>query len=1389
MSSKPKKTRQSISTSTALATGTGRPTASSSNVSLPLKKRSKSLGGAHKLLIHEQRDEQELTPRKKARRSLLPGKSILKSRPTITGLVRTTSDNTLTLTQTLPSFLNEIGPASSSQPTEQSQSLPQSHQAENQHHQQDENQQQQADNSSDMDLSDDHAFHRSSLGSNTTTLLRRVSFAAKAHVRTFGSPLVDPDSSMASSTPSAQPANDSPQQPASSGVETNTNEADQTSDMSLDSSPANNPTSVETQQPTHDLINSPSQDAFKQAKASRLSMAIRGLGYNNDDDDEDEDEEDQEEDNEASSSNKQDTNIYQQSTNVNPVDMSAKAANPSSSQEEDRSQDPTPFQPIPSNIIHHTQQQHHPSRSLPDPKLVAIYSGIPRLQSLVARDQQRPISKSSRLSAVLPEYLRDNRPDETENLDDTTTTPASLSTAPAPPAVIPSSHPLSNEQDRRAWKSSRLSVALPRADDTEDVPSATLQSSSLAPAACNPTLQASGPRTLDQPRAEPNKPVEKAKSAKASRITTFLGFSQDQDESLDEQSPENLNTTNQQSNEQRDEPAAAEVAAAPAATLSKKPSRVTQLFSDWDDLSRELDNARDGASEPFPPSEDVEPTAKKHRSRISEFVQPHEDSSDVDDDDEQQQHESALIDFHDTSPPLPHAAASRPAGHRASLFKTVRPHDTRPYEDLIDIGADNTSQEPSTSHGTNIRLSVLPESSQSRLSLLPSFEPISTAAGSFPRVSLEPALPRLSSIRSSQRLSSASPSRRLSGSLSGSPQKLRFSFGSPRRSALSGRTSNPSNLNDSTRDGAVYSRSTSTDPFTSVKESDSEMNRGSQLHLPSHYSSSRELVPSRSPSILPPQPFHPSPAAPAPAPSSPRFISLNEFFEQAEIRFISLSQPSLRSYDQQDLAHASDAHPRPASLAQQIYAGMVKIPRMQLLSSTSRALRQKTEFLDVVTREHEEAIAQSGRGCRLLQQWETLRHQQQAQRQTQHPHQAPQKPGDQLAHLMNQLQLAKSRVEIVAKREALLTDIDAWNNYRAELATRTAKLSHDLDMMRKLDSVVKPSTESLRERKQNLVEEIRRRRQKISEIENCDQNLLKALKEEAKDLAAETEANRRALAESELERDLWLGKFAELEEEKREHTQRIEQMKQDPEQSEKCTVQELTRLNNEFVMLQKMMGWEMVRFEQTSLAFTFMSTMAIVFHLGPLAPGPGGRRLVSKIELRWTPPATTDSDSMIMKDPLRAAVLHFFFRHLAAHYEGKDLQGRVKEYVQEINSIWHQVRQVVWEMENVRSRFSVRFEECKEEEKMGMMELVVILLAPRTRAVAHCHFLFSGEEVLDWKAPSPLANVSCRVVCPFDTKGSIDCLNLSYILAEHMDKGHEGALKEACLEALASLDR
>lgn len=214
--------------------------------------------------------------------------------------------------------------------------------------------------------------------------------------------------------------------------------------------------------------------------------------------------------------------------------------------------------------------------------------------------------------------------------------------------------------------------------------------------------------------------------------------------------------------------------------------------------------------------------------------------------------------------------------------------------------------------------STLPELSQSRPPILSTSSDPFSRAGSLSRVSLEPVLPRLSSVRNSQIISSASPSRRLSGSLSGSPKKLRLSFASPRRSTVPVTPSHSSNQ-DTSRLTAGNPPSNPTDPFTTTKETDSDIRQSSQFNLHSNLSTR-----DRSSSVLPPPP-QPSPP--------PTLISLNEFFEQAEIRFISLSQPRVRNHDQQEHPHISEAQQRTSSFAQQIYAGMVKIPRLRLLES------------------------------------------------------------------------------------------------------------------------------------------------------------------------------------------------------------------------------------------------------------------------------------------------------------------------------------------------------------------------------------------------------------------------------------------------------------------------
>ncbi|POW19617.1 hypothetical protein PSHT_04481 [Puccinia striiformis] len=1237
-----KKSRQSISTSTlhpstaannsGSNTGGPRLSANPAPISKPtLKKRSKSLGGAaleQKILRDRNRDSEgltidfDLTPRKKARRSLVPGKSILKSRPGL-GLERTTSDNTLTLhshSHPLPSLPSSYGlELTSSQLTDQFSNIPATTLSQPTPARQDR---------------ENLGLHRSSLGSNTATLLRRVSFAAKAHVRTFGSPLVDPDCSMASSTASAPP-NELPYEPpiSSSGV-TNSPEGDQTADMSIDNSLTNDRMDPRQPPETHQATSNPSSTISlpPETRSTRQKLVdYRWLSLDSGG------EAQRTEDLNKDHNGAQSVGADQASGPSHaPLKTAENQLNPSTSQEDqDHSQDmdiTTPFQPIPTNTIHPRQEE--PSGHIQRPKS-SIQSGIPRLQSSATNHQQRQAFKSSRLSVALPEYLRGNRPDETENLED-----------------IPQSASVSKSVSQSAPQSSiTISPIKIKEDEVPD----------------------------------------------------------------DDEEPENPNANNQPSENQMglENP----VEPAPPRNHSNKPSRLTQHFPTWDDLSRELDNAREADPGPSLYSEDSEPL--RHRGvqfAVDRLSRPY--------------FESKVIEALNQQSSLP-----------VPGLQNIQEH-----EDLINMSfEDDTQFRKVQDINTSNSGSALPGSSRSGLSIrTTSVEPLSRA-GSFPRTSLEPALPRLSAIRGLPHASSASPSRRLSGSLSGSPKR--------------------------------------SDTHQPPGSSHSQTNQ----HLPAR---EHQLHSSSMP-----------PPSSRPVPPSPTLISLNEFFEQAEIRFISLSQPRVRNYDQQEHPHLSDAQSRMSNFAQQIFAGMVKIPRLRLLESvrtslpsssliplvkhqpttqvflllvSSRTLRQKTEILDFTTKEHESEISRNAHRYKLLQDWVVLQ-QRQAQ-SSQSNSQTSQKHAEDLNQMMNQLRLKKNWVEMSAKQDSHLFDIDMWKTYQANLAQRTTKLSQvgfGEDEKARLD---------------------RQAGYRVLEGPQAKSYRGDPAEEEAKDLAAVTEANRRALAESEFERNLWLEKFAELEAEKKEHVKKIEQMKLDPDQSQKCTVQELIRLKNELITIQAMMGWEMGEFEDNMMTFTFLSIIGVTFHLDPLSPGQAYRN-VGRVELCWKSPTTLAEQE---KDLEAYMVEQFFFGHLKAHYQGKRVEGRAKDFVQEITSIWNHARQLSWEIKNARTRFVVAVKlidpsagKARQSVSSALaagnrrMNVIVTIRSPRNRSIADCHFEFNGEEVLDWRAENGLAHVSCKVT---PVLGKLDCMNLKYVLSEHIDKGQRGALKESCLEAQASLD-
>jgi hypothetical protein len=94
--------------------------------------------------------------------------------------------------------------------------------------------------------------------------------------------------------------------------------------------------------------------------------------------------------------------------------------------------------------------------------------------------------------------------------------------------------------------------------------------------------------------------------------------------------------------------------------------------------------------------------------------------------------------------------------------------------------------------------------------------------------------------------------------------------------------------------------------------------------------------------------------------------------------------------------------------------------------------------------------------------------------------------------------------------------------------------------------------------------------------------------------------------------------------------------------------------------------------------------------------------------------------------------------------------------------MWYQALQLLWEITNAKSRFSVSVV-IEDRAPNGnsnnpkaralstgdpatqTMDVRVTIRSSKTCTVARCHFLFDGQEIADPLHPAPLSLVSCKV--------------------------------------------
>ncbi|EGG08372.1 uncharacterized protein MELLADRAFT_84916 [Melampsora larici-populina 98AG31] len=1121
-----------------------------SPIKVTSKKRSKSLGGA---LISRRSDHNltepiELTPRKKARRSLVPGKSILKSRPTITGLERSNSDNFMNSAQPLPSHLHHSNSMPSVSATVRSsypkplsqdqvsgltrQDMQPFEELPNIQTKTSTNDDDESNFSSDIELPNQLLSRRASVASNTTSSnFRRVSFAAKAYVRTFGSPMAG----LPSSSPLPSPSKNSDQALGSSVEDGGENSADmsiddpsgpppipQPSNLALSAQISSNTASdpVASAGPSHQML--PTSN-----KPSRLSIFANFDQPDVDDEDEEMEDADSLIDPpvELSSTSVPSTQSLKESNvalpNQEPVSSVNNIFSQTSSQSSHlRMLDQVPRSPTINSSASKPSQSSQTDNSKQVP-ILPVSNPHPSRPAPPTSDQALTFSTGTSLpkpfgsqSAPLP------REDTSQDMDITSPTRPvpSSSTIDMRPSQIPRPNFAAGREPARRQpsatellkrlKSSRLSMAFPEylredLDHTEDVtstPAAPLRSEvtssfrkSLAPPVASSSTQV--PLLSDRTTRVTAVSAEGDGQQKSSRLTLAFPEYADDDESMDVE-PSKQSTT--------------------VDALSSKPSRLTMSFPEYEDLEEEGVDARPSGIQTD--SQNQSTDAKKKSSRLT-FALPGFDDEDGD--------ATANVDDSPPSPNLPvdleptkTAADNKQTASRLSDFFSTNdiPMDEDDTPNLIDLG-DLSDEQPPPS---------LPAMAQNIASDVPGSGDVNTNLFTSPNVPNS----TVSAVTENLGGGSEVTQERIQ-QVSALPLPIL-----PLAPLLLGRRISAS---PSKRAGRVSSPRPRRSMDPTLIESVPVFNK-TRLSIMSTPPPDPPQIEAEQPVTNISQQARPDTSSVVP-PSLPS-ISLEEFFEQAELRFINLAQPRVR----QDQPIQPNTEGETASFSGQIYAGMVKIPKLRALEIAARTLRSKTESLDSMTAEHSKELETNSRRSEVLMRWFELRNN------------GNQTDG-RLSSLLDQLRIEKTCAELRAKKGAIEFDLKNREEYRNELASRRSKLDRDVEMVRRVGEVIAPSMDELRTKKQNLVEEIQKRRAKIEEIEKCDKGLLRVLKEETKDLGMAVEVMRGTLAESEFEKTLWKEKVEEMASEKKELLAQIGQWKKKGNgKGLECTTQELVRL-------------------------------------------------------------------------------------------------------------------------------------------------------------------------------------------------------------------------------------
>ncbi|KLO20428.1 Spc7-domain-containing protein [Schizopora paradoxa] len=479
-------------------------------------------------------------------------------------------------------------------------------------------------------------------------------------------------------------------------------------------------------------------------------------------------------------------------------------------------------------------------------------------------------------------------------------------------------------------------------------------------------------------------------------------------------------------------------------------------------------------------------------------------------------------------------------------------------------------------------------------------------------------------------------------------------------------------------------------------------------------------------------------------------ISIEEFFTMTGVKFMDQLTIPRRSTIRPSQLQQSTSGDEPLRLADYVTAMNVHVPQLELYSWVAKDLQTWIDNSKKIYREAEEEVAKVTPS--LFREYVSAEEEGRSE-------------------LLHQLKLIKANKHGASKEKWYEWKYEWTENLLRDAERGYAELQRDEQVLDDIVSQAEGLLPSLKQQHAQILLELERERSDVAEMEDSDPAYLEELKVTIDEQNALLDGYRADIAEGNAKVERLQEKLQELESQKAENEQVINDANRKITLHKNSTRAEVFRLKDELEALQALHSWRATKVAPNVLELLYDNQFLVSIPCTKYQP-----RLSELIISK----SSVDSKPSKRRDPF--PLLSELAESQSQMFASRLASGTVKQLVESLGDFWTSCAQIRNQLTFLSIKYPLVLEPLSSQTDCQGFKARATLLFQKQRAKATVSFIFNEELLARW--PFKIRALECQVKVAY---GAVDPELIHSAVMQRLSEAsvedNHACLLDACVEA------